>query len=148
MWLSRPKIKHKQIAFGAFWWLVRVEGQPDLWTLEQIGIRDHQPFTSPSYLWAQIVGKLPSEGDSALLLSQTGCHQWCVFWTNMCRTPPTYCTLLTIISWVRADPGVSPLQRANRSEWQLDIQNTGGEKLTVGSFPDIDGGRRWCSYGF
>ena len=39
--------------------------------------------------WRQIIGRLPSEGNTVLLLNHFGSVQWCLFWFNICRTPPT-----------------------------------------------------------
>ena len=78
--------------------------------------------------WRQIVGGLPSEGDTALLPSHFGGVQQCLFWFNIRRTPPTMPPTDDNVSYVAESDWVSIPSR----------EQTAATSLHQSSYADSD----------
>ena len=63
------------------------------------------PPTEVHRKWRQVVGGLPFEGDTALLLSHFGGVHWCLFWFNKRRASPLCPILTTVLGKLRSQNG-------------------------------------------
>ena len=57
-----------------------------------------QATTEVHRKWRQVVGGLPSEGDTALLPSNFGRVHWCLFWFNIRRASPAMGIVTTVLA--------------------------------------------------